>query len=60
MKEIKDKAEQLDIEDKAVLVLAEILFTDEMVQQVKKYRILFLKVSLHLFVLKTILFKSIP
>lgn len=42
-KDIVAEAERLDIKDKAVLVLAEILFTDNMVQEIKKYRKLFLR-----------------
>eukprot|EP00794_Sanderia_malayensis_P020012 gene20012-21973_t len=42
-KEIIAEAERLDIRDKSVLVLAEILFSDNMVQEIKKYRKLFLR-----------------
>ena len=44
-KDIIAEAERLDIKDKAALVLAEILFTDNMVQEIKKYRKLLLRVS---------------
>ncbi len=46
-KDLIAEAERLDIKDKAVLVLAEILFSDAMVQEIKKYRKLFLRVSFH-------------
>lgn len=42
-KDIIAEAERLDIKDKAALVLAEILFTDNMVQEIKKYRKLLLR-----------------
>ncbi|XP_065060480.1 eukaryotic translation initiation factor 5-like [Rhopilema esculentum] len=42
-KDILAEAERLDIKDKAVLVLAEIFFTDNMLQEIKKYRKMFLK-----------------
>lgn len=42
-KEIIAEAERLDVKDKAVLVLAEIFFTENMLQEIKKYRKLFLR-----------------
>ena len=43
-KEILAEAERLDVKDKAVLVIAEIFFTENMLQEIKKYRKLFLRV----------------
>ncbi|CAH1792390.1 unnamed protein product [Owenia fusiformis] len=42
-KEITGEAERLDIKDKAPLILAEILFNDNIVQQIKDYRVLLLR-----------------
>eukprot|EP00112_Aurelia_sp_Birch-Aquarium-sp1_P012903 Seg272.2 transcript_id=Seg272.2/GoldUCD/mRNA.D3Y31 product="Eukaryotic translation initiation factor 5" protein_id=Seg272.2/GoldUCD/D3Y31 len=42
-KDVIAEAERLDIKDKAPLVLAEILFTDSMLQEIKKYRKLFVR-----------------
>jgi hypothetical protein len=47
------EAERLDVRDKAVIVLCELLFDDphKIIQQIKTHRLLFLRVSLYLFVL---------
>jgi len=42
-KDIVGEAERLDIRDKAVVVLCELLFDDKMVQQIKTHRLLFLR-----------------
>jgi hypothetical protein len=44
------EAERLDIRDKAVIVLCELLFNDplKIIQQIKTHRLLFLRVSLYL------------
>lgn len=44
-KEIVAEAERLDIKDKAVLGLSELLFDKNMVSQIPKFRALFLRVS---------------
>lgn len=44
-KEIVAEAERLDIKDKAVLPLSELLFDTNMVSQIPKFRALFLRVS---------------
>lgn len=45
-KELVGEAERLDIKDKAVLVLCELLLGDNILQEVKTHRLLFLRVSL--------------
>ena len=47
-KEIVAEAERLDIKDKAVLALSELLFDKNMVSQIPKVRALFLRVSFFL------------
>ena len=47
-KEIVAEAERLDIKDKAVLALSELLFDKNMVSQIPKFRALFLRVSVFL------------
>lgn len=42
-KEIVAEAERLDIRDKAILILLELLFNEQMLQQIKQHRILFLR-----------------
>lgn len=44
-KEIVAEAERLDIKDKGVLALSEVLFDKNMLNQIPKYRALFLRVS---------------
>ena len=44
-KEIVAEADRLDIKDKAVLALSELLFDKDMVGQISKYRAVFLRVS---------------
>lgn len=44
-KELVGEAERLDIKDKAVLVLCELLLGDNILQEVKTHRLLFLRVS---------------
>lgn len=44
-KEIVAEAERLDIKDKAVLALSEVLFDSNMLSQIPKFRNLFLRVS---------------
>ena len=44
-KEIVAEAERLDIKDKAVLALSEVLFDSKMLSQIPKFRNLFLRVS---------------
>lgn len=44
-KAIVAEAERLEVRDKAVLVLAELLFTEDMVNQVPKYAAIFKKVN---------------
>ena len=44
-KEIVGEAERLDVKEKAPLVLAELLYTANIVVEIKKYRTLFLRVS---------------
>ena len=46
-KEIISEAERLEIMDKAPLVLAELLFNDQILVQLKRYRNLLLRVSLN-------------
>ena len=48
-KEIVAEAERLDIKDKAVLALSELLFDSNMLSQIPKFRNLFLRVSFHLY-----------
>jgi len=43
-KDIVTEAERLDIKDKAPLVLAELLFDENIMQQIKRFRTLFLRV----------------
>ena len=45
VKEIVAEAERLDMKDKAVLALSELLFDKSMVSQIQKFRPLFLRVS---------------
>lgn len=45
-KEILAEAERLDIKDKGPLILAELLFDENIINQIKKYRKHFLRVSL--------------
>ena len=47
-KEIVAEADRLDIKDKAVLALSELLFDKDMVGQISKYRAVFLRVSFFL------------
>ena len=47
-KEIVVEAERLDIKDKAVLALSEVLFDSKMLSQIPKFRNLFLRVSFQL------------
>lgn len=42
-KEIVAEAERLDVKDRAVLVLAELLFNENFLTQIAKYRVLFLR-----------------
>ena len=42
-KELTKEAERLEIKDKATLVLSELLFTENIVDEIKKYRILLLR-----------------
>lgn len=42
-KDIVAEAERLDIRDKAVLVLCELLFDEDIIQQIKTHRVLFLR-----------------
>lgn len=42
-KEIVAEAERLDVKDRAVLVLAELLFNENILTQIQKYRVLFLR-----------------
>ena len=48
-KEIVAEAERLDIKDKAVLALSEVLFDSNMLSQIPKFRNLFLRVSFKLY-----------
>ena len=47
-KEIVAEAERLDIKDKAVLALSEVLFDSKMLSQIPNFRNLFLRVSFQL------------
>lgn len=47
-KELVAEAERLDVKDKAVLAMAELLFDCKMLQQIPKYRVHFLRVSVTL------------
>jgi translation initiation factor 5 len=47
-KEIVAEAERLDIRDKAILVLGEVLFDENILQQIKTHRLLLLRVSIAL------------
>ena len=47
-KEIVAEAERLDIKDKAVLALSEVLFDSKMLSQIPKFRNLFLRVRFQL------------
>jgi len=42
-KELVEEAKKLDIKDKAPLVLCELLFTENMFEEIKKYKMLFLR-----------------
>ncbi|RNA29200.1 Eukaryotic translation initiation factor 5 [Brachionus plicatilis] len=42
-KELLNEAKKLDIKDKAVLVLSELLFSQDMFNEIEKYRLLFLR-----------------
>lgn len=44
---IKAEAEKLDLMDKAAGILAELLYTDKMISEIKEYRIVMLHVSLY-------------
>ena len=55
MKEIVAEAERLDIKDKAVLALSEVLFDKNMVSQIPKFRALFLRVSCYMYFLKPLM-----
>ena len=43
-KDIVTEAERLDIKDKAPMVLVELLFDENIMQQIKRFRTLFLRV----------------
>lgn len=45
-KEIVAEAERLDIRDKAILVVIEVLFNENFLQQIKNHRMLLLRVSI--------------
>ena len=45
---IKAEAEKLDVMDKAAGILAELLYTDKLVSQIKEYRTIMLPVSFEL------------
>lgn len=45
-KDIVSEADRLDIKDKSVLVLCELLFDENILQQIESYRVLFLRVSI--------------
>jgi len=53
-KEIVAEAERLDVKDKAVLGLSELLFDKNMVNQIPKFRALFLRVSFVITVIKAL------
>jgi len=42
-KELLEEAKRLDIKDKSVLVLSELLFTENIIEEIKKYKNLFLR-----------------
>ena len=44
MKEIVSEAERLEVNDKATMVLVELLLNNKILQQLKQYKVLFLKV----------------
>ena len=44
-KDVVMEADRLDVKEKAPLVLAELLFDENIMQQIKRYRSLFLRVS---------------
>jgi PREDICTED: similar to predicted protein len=48
-KSIVTEAERLDIKDRAVLALCELLFDEKILQQIKTHRLLFLRVIIILF-----------
>lgn len=54
-KEIVAEADRLDIKDKAVLALSELLFDKNMVSQIPKFRALFLRVSVLLSFVSTVI-----
>jgi translation initiation factor 5 len=45
-KELFDEAKRLDIKDKAALILADLLFTENILDEIKKYKMLFLRFCL--------------
>ena len=45
-KELVAEAERLDIKDKAVLAVAEVLFDEKILQQIPKYRTVLLRVRI--------------
>lgn len=44
-RDIAVEAERLDVKDKATLVLAELLINGDMMKQIPKYRVFFLRVG---------------
>ena len=44
---IKAEAEKLDLMDKAAGILAELLYTDQMISEIKEYRLVLLHVSIY-------------
>ena len=42
---VKAEAEKLDLMDKAAGILGELLFTEQMISEIKEYRLTFLHVS---------------
>ena len=51
-KDVVMEADRLDVKEKAPLVLAELLFDENIMQQIKRYRSLFLRVSTSLSVFR--------
>ena len=52
---IKAEAEKLDLMDKAAGILAELLYTDQMISEIKEYRLVLLHVSIYMYLYSRVL-----
>ena len=59
VKEVLSEAERLEVKEKVPLVLAELLLTDNILAEVKKFRTIFLGVSFHLLALSCLFSSSL-